>query len=53
MTTEKNSPANEEKSTSENPIELNEGDLEQVTGGTGARDVVESDPCAGGKAQVR
>jgi hypothetical protein len=51
MTTEKKSPVNEEKSTSEKPIELNEGDLEQVKGGTGARDVVEADPCAGGRAR--
>ena len=48
MTTEKNSPANDEKNATGKPIELNEGDLKGVTGGTGAR-VTEFDPCAGGK----
>ncbi len=50
MTTEKKNPVNEEKSTSEKPIELNEGDLEQVKGGTAAHGV-EEDPCAGGRAR--
>jgi hypothetical protein len=53
MTTEKNSPANQENDTTGKPIDLNERDLNQVTGGTGTRGVIEADPCAGGKARAQ
>jgi hypothetical protein len=42
----------EQKTTTEKPIELDESDLERVTGGTGV-DVVEADPCAGGRSHAR
>lgn len=52
MTTEKKSPAGEEKKVTEKPIDLEESDLEQVTGGTARRNVVE-DPCQGGEIRKR
>jgi hypothetical protein len=51
MATEKKKTVSDKKNVTKKPIELDERDLQKVTGGTGSG-VVE-DPCAGGRARNR